>query len=100
MGSDTTTPLSQVFPVFDTVIRYANMSPASVTKASNPLAVVMSVTSFEICTPDCRGRGVIHDVLADTSSGRGAGDEEPTVASWVTFPASMSTWVFHDGGVY
>lgn len=93
MGSVTVTSLSHVLPVLETVMRYANVSPASVTAGSKPLAAVMSVTSFKTCIPGCRGRIVVHESFAETSCGEGAGEEDSTEAVSDTSPASMSAWV-------
>lgn len=71
-------------------MRYVNVSPASVRSGSYPLAAVTSVTFFNIFTPGCRGRGVVHDATAVTSDGEGVGDEETTDASSDISPTSMS----------
>lgn len=90
MGSVTVTLLSHVFPVFDTVMRYANVSPASVAAGSKPPAAVMSVTSFKMWIPGCRGRVAVHEAFAGTSRGEGAGEDDSTEAVSNISPASMS----------
>lgn len=90
MGSVTVTSLSHVFPILVTVIRYENVSPASVTAGSKPLAAVTSVTSFEISMPGRRGRIAVHEAFADFSCAEGAGEEADTEAASDTSPASIS----------
>lgn len=91
IGSKTATSLSQVLPVFDTSRRYVTVSSASVRYVLLPLEAVIEVTFFTMAISDCRAKTVVHDPVAWTSVGGGAGEDETTEAVSVIAPSSIST---------